>query len=304
VSVVSGLKQKIIYKIWQDRTSYFFLMPFAIIFFTFTVLPVVISLYYSFTYNNIFEAVRWVGFENYIRLFTRDQVFVKALQNTLSFALVIGPGGYILAFTIAWFINELPNKFRTLFVLIFYSPTIAGSVFIIFTLLFSGDVYGYVNGILINIGIITDPIEWLINPRYMNSVLIICVLWSSMGAGFLSFVAGFKNIDKQYYEAAAIDGMRNRWQELWFVTLPMMKPMLLFGAVMSITSAFSIHEVTIALFNFPSTNYEAHTIVNHLWDYGYMRFEMGYASAIATILFILMLFSRSLINRLIERVGR
>lgn len=290
-------------KLWHDRVSYAFLFPFAIVFISFTVLPVLASVYYSFTYNNIFEPARFIGFGNYIRLFTRDDIFIVALQNTLMFAIITGPGGYILSFVVAWLINEL-SSLRAFFVLIFYSPTIAGSVYIIFSTLFSGDIYGYVNGALIKLGFITDPIEWLTNPQYIKMVIILCVLWSSMGAGFLSFVAGFKNIDKQYYEAAAIDGLRNRWQELWFVTLPMMKPQLLFGAVMSITSAFSIHEVTIALAGFPSTEYAAHTLVNHMWDYGYQRFEMGYASAVATILFLLMLGFRKLINYFLGRVGK
>lgn len=202
-------------KMWHDRVSYAFLLPYALVFITFTVLPVLASIFYSFTYNNIFEPVRWVGFENYIRLFTRDDVFLTALQNTLVFAVITGPGGYILSFVVAWLINELSPFLRTLFVLIFYSPTIAGSVYVIFGTLFSGDIYGYVNGALINLGFITDPIEWLTDPKYIKFVIILCVLWGSMGAGFLSFVAGFKNIDKQYYEAAAIDGLRNRWQELW-----------------------------------------------------------------------------------------
>ncbi len=290
-------------KIWHDRVSYAFLLPFAVVFLAFTVLPVVISVFYSFTYNNILETPRWVGFQNYIRLFTRDDVFITALQNTLLFALITGPGGYILSFVVAWFINETSSSLRTLFVLIFYSPSIAGSVYVIFGVLFSGDIYGYMNGFLINLGLVSDPIDWLNDTRYIKMVIILCVLWSSMGAGFLSFVAGLKNVDSQYYEAAAIDGLRNRWQELWYITLPMMKPQMMFGAIMSITSSFSIHEVTLSLAGFPSAGYAAHTMVNHMWDYGYQRFEMGYASAIATVLFLMMLLSRKLINRLLERVG-
>jgi len=300
-----GEKAKtVLSKLWKSKVSYAFLAPFAIVFILFTVLPVLISVFYGFTYNNIFEPVEWVGFHNYIRLFTRDDVFLTALQNTLVFALVTGPLGYLLAYLVAWLINELSHALRTFFVLVFYSPAIAGSVYVIFGTLFSGDVYGYINGLLIRFGFIKDPIEWLVDPRYMKTVIIICVIWSSMGAGFLSFVAGFRSIDRQYYEAAAIDGLRNRWQELWYVTLPMMKPQLLFGAVMSITGAFSIHEVTVALTNFPSTQYATHTVVNHMWDYGYLRFEMGYASAIATVLFLLMLFSRKLVTLLLDRVGK
>ena len=290
-------------KLWRDRVSYAFLLPFAAVFIIFTVLPVIISVYYSFTYNNILEPARFVGLENYIRLFTRDNVFVTGLQNTLVFALITGPGGYILSFAVAWLINELSPALRTVYVLIFYSPSIAGSIYVIFDILFSGDMYGYINGMLMNMGFISDPIEWLNDTHYIKLVIIICVLWTSMGAGFLSFVAGFKNVDKQYYEAAAIDGLRNRWQELWYVTLPMMKPQLMFGAIMSISGAFSIHDVTLALAGFPSAEYAAHTIVNHMWDYGYQRFEMGYASAIAVVLFVMLLVSRRLVNLLLRRVG-
>ena len=228
---------------------------------------------------------------------------MTGLQNTLVFALITGPGGYILSFAVAWLINELSPALRTVYVLIFYSPSIAGSIYVIFGILFSGDMYGYINGMLMNMGFISDPIEWLNDTHYIKLVIIICVLWTSMGAGFLSFVAGFKNVDKQYYEAAAIDGLRNRWQELWYVTLPMMKPQLMFGAIMSITAAFSIHDVTLALAGFPSAEYAAHTIVNHMWDYGYQRFEMGYASAIAVVLFVMLLVSRRLVNLLLRRVG-
>ncbi|MEG1887101.1 MAG: sugar ABC transporter permease, partial [Oscillospiraceae bacterium] len=248
-----GSARHVLKKIYNDRISYLFLFPFAILFFTFTILPVVSSVFYGFTYNNIIEPLKFIGFDNYIRLFTRDEVFITALQNTLIFAIITGPGGYILSFVIAWFINELPNRIRPIFVLVFYSPAIAGSIYVIFGVLFSGDMYGYINGLLMNIGIIKDPIEWLTNPEYIKTVIVICVLWGSMGAGFLSFIAGFRGIDQQYYEAAAIDGLKNRWQELWFITLPLMKPQLMFGAIMSITGAFSIHDVTIALAGYPST---------------------------------------------------
>lgn len=286
------------------RISYLFLAPFAIIFFVFTVLPVLISIFYSFTYNNMLEPAKWIGFANYIRLFSNDDVFILALKNSLVFAAITGPVGYLMSFMLAWLINGLYSKMQAFYVLIFYSPTIAGSLYVIFSVFFSGDIYGYVNGFLIKTGIISEPIEWLVDVRYMSTVVIICVLWMSMGAGFLAFVAGLKNVEKQYYEAGSIDGIKNRWQELWFITLPLIKPQLLFGAVMSITAAFSIHDVTIALCGFPSTDYAVHTVVNHLWDYGYLRFEMGYASGIATLLFILMVGCNKAVNSLLRKVGR
>ena len=295
---------RILCKIWKDRVSYLFLLPFALSFIIFTVMPVLTSVFYSFTYNNIFESVRFIGLDNYVRMFTHDSVFPTALQNTLVFALVTGPLGYILSFSLAWLINEVNSKLRMLFVLIFYSPAIAGSVYVVFGILFSGDMYGYVNGFLMNWGFIDRPIEWLSDVRYIKLVICICVLWGSMGSGFLSFVAGLKNVDQQLYEAAALDGMRNRWQELWYVTLPAMKPQLMFGVVMSISGAFSIHDVTIALAGYPSTDNTATTIVNLMTDVGYQRFELGYASAMAAVLFVFMIVARQLMNKLIERVGK
>ena len=193
---------------------------------------------------------------------------------------------------------------RSLLTLVFYAPSIAGNLFTIWLVIFDGDIYGYLNSLLLQFGFIKEPIQWLTDPAYMMAAVVVVQLWVSMGTSFLTMRAGFNTIDRQYYEAAAVDGVKNRWQELWYVTLPMMKPQLLFGAVMSITSAFSIHEVTVALAGFPSTEYAAHTMVNHMWDYGYQRFEMGYASAIAAILFLLMFVCRKLINLLLERVGR
>lgn len=291
-------------EVWRDRLSYLFLLPFAVSFILFTVLPVLTAIFYSFTYNNYFQPLRFVGLDNYVRMFTRDAVFPTAVQNTLVFALVTGPLGYILSFSLAWLINEVDSKLRMLFVLIFYSPAIAGSIYVVFGVLFSGDMYGYVNGFLISWGFIERPIEWLTDVRYIRMVISLCVLWGSMGAGFLSFVAGLKGVDRQLYEAAALDGLRNRWQELWYVTLPVMKPQLMFGVVMSISGAFSIHDVTVALAGYPSTDNIATTIVNLMADVGYQRFDLGYASAMATVLFLIMIVTRQLVNKLLDRVGK
>ena len=198
----------------------------------------------------------------------------------------------------------MTRPLRTLFVLIFYAPTMSSAIYSIWGILFSSDEYGYINGFLMSLNLIREPVSWLLDEQYILTVVIICVLWTSMGAGFLSFVAGLRSIDKQYYEAASVDGIRSRWQELWFITLPMMKPQLLFGAIMSITSSFSVHEVTMVLAGFPSTNNAALTVVNHLYDYGYLRFELGYASAIATVLFLTMMGANKLVNLLLRRVGK
>ena len=150
---------------------------------------------------------------------------------------------------------------------------------------------------------IQAPIQFLKNTAYMMPIVIGVSLWMSLGAGFLSFIAGFQGVDKSYYEAAAMDGIKNRWQELWFVTLPMMRNQMMFSAVMSITSAFNVGSVVTGLFGFPSTDYAVHTIMNHLEDYGGTRFEMGYASAIATLLFIIMVGINLVVRKLVAKVG-
>jgi multiple sugar transport system permease protein len=282
-----------------------FLAPYAIIFLFFTVLPVLISIGFSFTYYNILEPPQWIGWRNYINLFLADEVFLISIKNTFLLAAITGSLGYFASFFFAWLINELPRRIRPLFVLVFYAPALAGyAVAQIWGILFSGDAYGWMNGFLMKIGFIREPIYWLTDPNYMLPVLLVVVLWMSLSHGFLAFVAGLQTVDRSLYEAGYTDGIRNRWQELWYITLPSMRPQLMFGAVMSITSSFAIHDALVPLVGFPSTDYAAHTVVSHLVDYGTFRFEMGYASAIATVLFLVMVGTNKIVQRLLRKVGQ
>jgi len=290
-------------EIYRNRVCYLFLAPYAIVFLLFYIAPVVISLFLSFTYFNVLEPPKFIGLRNYINLLLADDVFLISMKNTFIMAAITGPIGYIMAFLFAWFINELPRYIRAFVTLIFYAPSISGSVFLIWLLIFSGDAYGYVNAILLNLGILDSPVLWLTDPKYMMPVILIVILWMSLGAGFLAFLAGLSTIDPSLYEAGLVDGITNRWQELWYITLPNMKGMLMFGAVMAITQSFGVAEVTMQLAGFPSTDYAVHTVVNHLIDYGSIRFEMGYASAIATILFFTMIVLNAVIQKMLKRVG-
>lgn len=290
-------------EIKRNKTSYYFIAPFAIIFLTFYVLPVLISVGLSFTYYNILEVPKFIGWQNYLNLFVADELFLKSIKITFIFALITGPIGYLASFLFAWFINELPRRVRAILVVIFYAPSLSGQVFVIWGIIFSGDQYGYINGFLMELGIITEPYQWLTNPKYMMAVLIIVILWTSIGAGFLAFIAGFQTLDKNLFEAGYVEGISNRWQELWFITLPQMKPQLMFGAIMTITASFAIHDVIVPLAGFPSTDYAAHTVVSHLVDYGTIRFEMGYASAIATMLFLVMVGANIFIQKILRKVG-
>lgn len=291
-------------RIASSWRSYLFIAPFAAAFITFTALPVGMAIVNSLTRYSVLEPPVFVGVDNYIRMFTTDKTFQLALKNTLLLAAIIGPCGYLLSLVMAWLINSLPRAVRTFFVIALYTPASATSVYVIWKIIFSGDEYGLVNGFLKTWGFIMEPISFLYDTKYMLLVLIICQIWVSMGVGFLGFVAGLKNIDKQYYEAAAVDGVKNRWQEAWFITLPMLKPQLLFGAIMAITGSFGIGNETVQLFGMPSTGYAAHTMINHLSDYYSIRYEVGYASAIAAMLFVLMISANKLVNALLRRVGR
>ncbi|HOA78022.1 MAG: sugar ABC transporter permease [Bacilli bacterium] len=295
---------------WQqvkkNKVSYSMVAPFFIIFFTFTVLPVLMSFGLSFTSFDMLQAPKFIGLDNYINLFLNDEVFLIALKNTFILAVITGPVSYIMAFVFAWLINELPRKIRWLMTLIFYAPSISGSAYLLWQLIFSSDMYGVLNATLMDLGIINAPILWLDTPQYALPILIIVQLWLSLGVSFLAFIAGLQTVDKTLYEAGAIDGIRNRWQELWYITLPQMKPQLMFGAVMQITSALGIAAVSINLLGFPSVEYSGHTIVTHLMDFGSTnstRLEMGYASAIATVLFFIMLGSNLIVQKIIRRVG-
>lgn len=287
----------------KAKHYYLLMLPFMLIFSLFTVIPVIVSLFLSFFSFNMLELPQFVGWANYSRLFLNDDVFMTALRNTLVFAVVTGPLSYVAAFIFAWIINELSPKIRAFMTVIFYAPSIAGNVFFIWLIIFSGDSYGYLNGFLMRVGLILEPIQWLRDEQYVLWIVILVQLWLSLGTSFLAFIAGLQTIDQSLVEAGAVDGIKNRWQELWYITLPSMKPQLLFGAVLQITQAFAVADISIALAGFPSVNYAAHTIVTHLMDYGTIRFEMGYASAIATILFGIMIGTNILVQKLIRRVG-
>ncbi len=282
---------------------YIMIAPFMLLFFVFVVYPVLKAIWFSFTDFNVLEKANFVGLRNYQKLFLDDTNFITAIKNTFIIAVIVGPGGYIMSFLLAWMINELPHKVGTVLTVIFYAPSMAGTAVIsVFTQIFSNDSNGYLNAFLRSLGM-NDPILWLSDKEFIIVVVILASLWMSMGVGFLSFVAGIKGVDEGQYEAGAIDGIRNRWQELWYITLPNMKPQLLFGAVMTITGSLSVGSIGDSLVGFPSPNYASHTIVNHLNDYGSIRMEMGYASAIAVILFLIMIVCNGLIQKLLRKVG-
>ncbi len=283
---------------------YILLAPFAIMFFVFTVLPVLSSIVLSFFDFDMVRMPSFIGVENYARMFVSDDTFGTVVKNTILFAIITGPVGFLLAFVLAWFINEFRPFVRTLLSFMFYAPALIGNGLFIWQIAFSNDSYGYANSLLLSWGFISEPIQWFKDEAYIAPIIIIVQLWQSMGVSFLANISGLQNVNGEMYEAGAIDGIRNRWQELWYITLPSMKNMLLFSAVMQIASSFSISSIAVQLAGYPSVGHAADTLVSHISDVGTVRYEMGYAAALSVFLFVLMALTRQGISKLLNSTGK
>ena len=288
----------------ENLPCYIMIAPFILLFILFLIIPIAASVILSLFDFDMVSAPRFIGFTNYFRMFFDDEVFVTIVKNTLVLALITGPVGFALSFVLAWFLNEFKPMVRTVLSFMFYCPALIGNAYYIWQVAFSNDSYGYVNSMLLSMGFITEPVQWLKNASYVMPIIIAVQLWMSMGVSFLANISGLQNVNSEMYEAGAIDGIRNRWQELWYITLPSMKHMLLFSAVMQISSAFSISQLPIALAGYPSVGNRVDTIVSYLADAGTVRYEMGYASAISVLLFMLMIIVRIVIGKLINKVGK
>ncbi len=285
----------------KHRVSILFALPFLLLFFVFVVIPIIAALGLSFTQYDMYQSPKWVGIDNYLMLFLEDEVFLIALKNSIVFGCIYAPCSLAISLLGAWFISDFSPKIRALLTFIFYAPSLTGGMAAIWALIFSGDAYGFLNNILMSLGIISTPQQWLTNPEYMWSIWIIVSLWGSMGTGFLSFVAAFRGLDVSLYEAGAIDGIKNRVQELWYITLPVMKPQLMFSALTSISAGFGASST---MFGNPSTNYTVHTLTMHMADYSGTRLELGVASCFTVVLFILMVGTNALFKKFINRIGQ
>lgn len=284
--------------------SILFSLPFLLLFFVFTVVPVVMALALSFTRYDVLQPPQFVGLKNWLTLFLEDDAFLTALKNTVLFGVIYAPVSMLGCMGVAWLVNEYSRTTRTILTFVFYAPSISGGMMTIWKLIFSGDAYGVANSLLSSLGLISEPVQWLSNPNYMFGVLVLVSVWSCLGTGYLAFVAAFRGLDRSLYEAAAVDGIRNRVQELWYITLPALRPQMSFTALTSITGAFGVGAVSSQLFGNPSTNYAAHTIVLHMEDYANTRMDLGVACVMAIVLFVLMVGCNQIFRKFINRIGR
>ena len=289
---------------WErnDPGGYLFVLPYALVFVVFILVPVALAVILSFTNFNAIQWPSWVGFLNYITLLTSDEVFMQfVLPNTVLYAVIVGVGGYVLSFLLAWLLCNLTRGVRTVLALILYSPSMTAGVAmtVLWKVIFSGDQTGLLNSWLMSLGVIDEPVIWLVNTRYLLPIVIVIGLWSSMGIGFLAMIAGIANSDESLYEAGAIDGVSNRFQEMIYITIPQMKPQMLFAAVMAVVNAFQNGTVSALLTGNPSPGYAAQLIVNHIEDYGFLRYEMGYAAAVSVVLLLIVQIFSKAANRLL-----
>ncbi|WP_129691676.1 carbohydrate ABC transporter permease [Gottfriedia acidiceleris] len=288
----------------NDYNAWVFLGPYILLFLIFIIVPVLIAIGLSFTYFNSIEFPKFIGLKNYVSLLTQDAVFMQnVVPNTLKFSLLVGPGGYILSFLMAWMLAQIPHKPRTVLALILYSPSMTAGVAmtVLWTVIFSGDASGYLNGLLLNLNLITEPIQWLQSPEYLMTIMIIVTLWTSMGVGFLAMLSGILNINPEIYEAGYIDGIKNRFQEIIYITIPSMKPQMLFGAVMAVVNTFQAGAIGVALSGTnPTPQNAGQLMVNHIDDYGFIRYEMGYAAAISVVLLLVVYLFSKVARKLFE----
>lgn len=279
------------------KYPFLFLLPYGALFIVFIILPIIVAIGLSFTDFNTIQAPGFVGLTNYVNLATQDSIFMQyVLPNTVTYSLIVGPGGYCLSFLLAWAIAQLTRVPRTILALVFYSPslTMGTAMAVLWKIIFSGDEGGYLNAVLISLGVINEPIAWLSSAVYILPIMIIVGLWSAMGVGFLAILAGIMNADEELYEAGAIDGVKNRFQQMIYITIPTMKPQMLFAAVMAVVNTFNNGTIGVSLTGSnPTPGYAGQLMVNHIDDYGFLRYEMGYAAAVSVVLLlIIQLFSK------------
>lgn len=285
----------------NNRLGYVFLLPYGILFLIFILVPVLLAVILSFTNFNAVSFPDWVGMPNYITLLTGDSVFMKhVLPNTIVYSIVVGIGGFALSFLLAYALCNLTAPLRTVFSLILYSPSLTSGVAmtVLWRVIFSGDQTGLLNSWLISLGVINEPVIWLSDQRMVLPIVLIIGLWSSMGIGFLSLIAGILGTNEELYEAGAIDGIKNRFQEVIYITIPQMKPQMYFAAVMAVVGAFQNGAVSTMLTGNPSPGYAAQLMVNHIEDYGFLRYEMGYAAAVSVVLLLFIQLFTKLANGL------
>jgi putative chitobiose transport system permease protein len=280
-------------------TPYLFLAPALVIISVFILYPTAAVVYYSFTEYNIVRPPEWVGLQNYERLW-RDPIFWKALSNSFLY-LIVTPTLIVLSIALAIVVNRpLPgvNVFRALY----YIPVISGTIAVGIAWRWLFDTNGgLINGILVSLGILEQPVQWLAEPAFTLPIAMLLTIWIGLGYYMMVFLAGLQNIPEDLYDAAVIDGC-NGFQKHWYVTLPGLRPQIVFVAVISSLAAIEVfNEIFVITGGLGGILNSGVTMVFYLWRQAFRLQNAGYASAIAMVLLLITLVFSIFNIRLLER---
>ncbi len=279
-------------------TPYLFLSPALLVFSVFVLYPIVAVVYYSFTDYSIVTPPVWVGLRNYQEL-VKDPIFWQSLSHSFTYLLVM-PTLVFLCIILAIVVNrKLPgiNVFRAMY----YIPVISGSIAVGIAWRLMLDTNGLLSSLLLSLGMIQEPIQWLSEPSYTLTICMLLTIWLGLGHYMMIFLAGLQNIPEELYDAAMIDGC-NAWQKHWHVSLPGLRPQVTFVAVISSLAALQVfNEIYILTGGLGGILNSASTIVFYLWRSAFVLQHAGYASAVAMVLLVITLAFSVIYVRILER---
>lgn len=284
-------KKAFLTKLNEQKWSYLFIAPGVILFLVFIVGPLIASFYWSFTDYNGMHAPRWVGLENYRNIFFHDPRFWKSVGNTVFYTVGVIPLGVVLSLLLAIAVDQ-HIRFKNFFRIIYFIPSVTSviALSVIWKWLFAGEKYGLINHFLIMMGL--KPIDWLMSPVWTLPAIMIMSVWAAIGYNMIIFLAGLQTIPTTVYEAADIDGA-NIWDKFRYITLPLLKPTMVFVVLIGFIVSFQVFEriyiMTGTEFGIGGVLDGALTVVAYLYDMGFRKFQMGYASALGYIIFAVIL---------------
>lgn len=296
--------ESFISKLNKQKVSYLFIALPALLFFVFQLAPVFISFFWSFTRYDVVHAPRFIGLANYKSILFNDPLFWKAVFNTMVYVIGVVPIGICLSLILAVAIDQ-KIKFKNFFKSVFFLPTVTAivAVSVIWKWLYAGEKYGLLNYAIMKLGF--HPIDWLSSPGWTLPSIMIMSVWAGVGYNMILFLAGLQTIPHVMYEAAEIDGA-GFWKKFFHITLPLLKPTIVFVSMMSFIFSFQVFEqvyiMTGAQGGIGGVLNSALTIVAYLYDKGFQKFQMGYASALAYIIFF-WIFVLTMINKRLMRTN-
>jgi len=266
-------------EIRKNSAAYYMLLPFFLLFFVFTVLPIAAALPFAFTDFKLPGAPSFAGIENFRDLFSENDLFMSSLKNTLLSLLITGLGGFVLNIFAAWLISPLRGRLKTMFIVIFCLPSFLYGAFAVWGMALGDGMNSPLNSVLMSLGMIKSPVDWLDSSPASILLMQLVRLWGTFGIGFLVTLTGFDeaNENRELYDAARIDGLSNRFWHLVFVTVPAAAPRLALMAALQIAAAFSVGSVF-------TTTPANMTLTDYMLTLGAYKLDIGMASAVGVLI--------------------